>query len=41
MGQPFLLVRLACELRCGDLLADARDADYRPTLVEFLRKDHP
>jgi hypothetical protein len=41
MVRPFLLVRLAPELRFGDLLADARDADYRSTLFEVLREDHP
>jgi hypothetical protein len=38
---PFLLVRRARQSRCGGLLADARDADYRPTLFEFLREHHP
>jgi hypothetical protein len=40
-GGPFLLVRLAWELRFDDLLADLRDADYRSTLFEFVREDHP
>jgi hypothetical protein len=40
MVGPFLLVRLA-RLRFGGLLADARDADYRSTLFEFVREDHP
>jgi hypothetical protein len=34
MVGPLLLVRLA-------LLAGLREADYRSTLFEFLREDHP
>jgi hypothetical protein len=40
MVRPFLLVRLA-RLRFGGRLADAQDADYRSTLFEFAREDHP
>jgi hypothetical protein len=40
MGRPFLLVCRA-RLHFGERLAEARDADYRSTLFEVLREDHP